>query len=59
METRVKSRWIFLAVLGISSGMLAAVSAPALAIHLNGIKITPSISYTGEYDDNIFRTQSV
>ncbi len=30
---------------------------PVSAIDLNGIKITPSISYTGEYDDNVFRAQ--
>ncbi|GEM_PF-5738016 len=30
---------------------------PVRAIDLNGIKVTPSVSYTGEYDDNVFRTQ--
>lgn len=30
---------------------------PARAIDLNGIKVTPSVSYTGEYDDNVLRTR--
>lgn len=38
---------------------LAALTVPpnAVAVDLNGIKITPSIAYTGEYDDNLYRTQ--
>jgi hypothetical protein len=33
-------------------------TAPAAALDFDGIKITPSIGYQGEYDDNIFRTKS-
>ena len=38
---------------------LVALAVPpnAVALDLNGIKITPSFAYTGEYDDNIYRTQ--
>ena len=31
---------------------------PAMAIDLSGIKVTPSMTYEGEYDDNLFRTPS-
>ncbi len=31
-------------------------STPASALNFQGITVTPSVSYTGEYDDNIFRT---
>lgn len=41
---------IVVSMLGISW-----LDSPALAIDLDGIKITPSASYTGEYDDNVFR----
>lgn len=34
-----------------------AWAAPAGALDLNGIKVTPSVTYRGEYDDNVFRTQ--
>jgi hypothetical protein len=42
-------------------GVIALVTllwAPSVpAIQWNGFTITPSISYTGEYDDNVFRTK--
>ncbi len=34
-----------------------AWTLPAGALDFNGIKVTPSISYKGEYDDNVFRNQ--
>lgn len=50
------SALLLLAGLGVF--FLAQGADLATALDLDGIKITPSISYTGEYDDNIFRTQS-
>jgi hypothetical protein len=37
---------------------MLAGAAPALALDANGLKITPSIGYKGEFDDNVFRTKN-
>jgi hypothetical protein len=51
-------RWtLLLACVGTVGLILAAWPGPARALDLNGFKVTPSIAYTGEYDDNVFRTQ--
>jgi hypothetical protein len=45
-------------LLGMCVGLVALALPPhAMAIDLDGIKVTPSIAYTGEYDDNLYRTQ--
>jgi hypothetical protein len=50
-----KSRGLLLtALIGLA---VCAWALPARALDFNGIKVTPSISYTGEYDDNVFRSQ--
>jgi hypothetical protein len=38
--------------------LLAGWPGPARALDLNGIKVTPSVAYQGEYDDNVFRTKN-
>jgi len=48
--------WVLLACVGFGGGLLAGEPTPIWALDLDGIKVTPSIAYTGEYDDNIFRT---
>jgi hypothetical protein len=56
-HTMTRNHWAGLlcaAALGLAG---TAVVTPAAALDLNGIKVTPSIGYKGEYDDNIFRTQ--
>jgi hypothetical protein len=41
-----------------SIGLAGIVWAPpAAGLDFNGIKVMPSLSYSGEYDDNVFRTQ--
>jgi len=48
----------FLIVLALVLTLVGIVRpAPAGAIDLNGIKVTPSVTYRGEYDDNVFRTR--
>jgi len=36
---------------------LCGLAGTAAALDMDGIKITPSFAYKGEYDDNVFRTQ--
>ena len=54
MSQRLLSGLVTAAALGLA-GILCA--APAAAIDLDGIKITPSVGYQGEFDDNIFRAK--
>lgn len=49
--------WILLAGIGTGGFFLAGWPGPARAIDLYGIKVTPSIAYQGEYDDNVLRTK--
>jgi hypothetical protein len=46
-----------LACAGTAGLFLAGWLGPAYALDLNGITVTPSVGYQGEYDDNIFRTR--
>lgn len=53
-QMRMKEGVCWLAAVVLVLPLLGA--SPAAAIEWQGFTITPSISYTGEYDDNIFRT---
>jgi hypothetical protein len=48
---------LLVACLGVGGLLLVRGSGPAWALDLYGIKVTPSFTYAGEYDDNVFRTQ--
>jgi hypothetical protein len=48
--------WVLLACVGFGGGLLAGGPTPIWALDLEGIKVTPSVAYKGEYDDNLFRT---
>ena len=54
MSQRLLSGLLTAAALGLA-GILCV--APAAAIDLDGVKITPSVGYQGEFDDNIFRAK--
>ena len=54
MSQRLLSGLLAAAALGLA-GILCA--APAAAIDLDVVKITPSVGYQGEFDDNIFRAK--
>jgi hypothetical protein len=45
---------VILVTLALAFGIMW-IAAPARAIDLDGITLTPFASYTGEYDDNVFR----
>jgi len=49
---------LLVACVGVSGLFLVGGSGPAWALDVYGIKVTPSLSYAGEYDDNVFRTPS-
>lgn len=55
MRQRLLSGLLTAAALGLAGIMCVA---PAAAIDLDGVKITPSIGYQGEFDDNIFRAKN-
>lgn len=55
MSQRLLSGLLTAAALGLA-GILCV--APAAAIDLDGVKITPSVGYQGEFDDNIFRAKN-
>ena len=60
-KTRVGSRWslgILLVCIGPIGTLLTGWPVPACALNFEGIQVTPSLAYTGEYDDNLFRTQT-
>ncbi len=48
--------WVLLACVALGGGLLAGRPTPIWALDFDGIKVTPSLAYTGEYDDNLFRT---
>ncbi len=48
--------WVLLACVGLGGGLLLERPIPTWALDLDGIKVTPSLAYTGEFDDNVFRT---
>ena len=50
--------WLLVACIGMGVLFLTGWPGSARAIDLDGIKITPSVAYQGEYDDNLFRTPS-
>jgi len=50
--------WLLLACIGTGGFFLTGWPGPARALDLDGIKVTPSVAYQGEYDDNLFRTPS-
>jgi hypothetical protein len=52
-----KVRMLRLLLAGVAGLFLAGGPGPAWALDLYGIKVTPSFTYMGEYDDNVFRTQ--
>ena len=54
MSQRLLGGLLTAAALGLA-GILCV--APAAAIDLDGVKITPSVGYQGEFDDNIFRAK--
>lgn len=56
IRTTLRLLLAVLLVTGAAAGVLLAAS-PARAIDLDGIKVTPKIGYTGEYDDNVFRSR--
>jgi hypothetical protein len=50
--------WLLVAYIPTAGCFLAVGLGAAYALDLNGIKVTPSVGYQGEYDDNVFRTRS-
>ena len=55
MSQRLLSGLLTATALGLA-GILCV--APAAAIDLDAVKITPSVGYQGEFDDNIFRAKN-
>jgi hypothetical protein len=53
---RQRNLWVLLVYVGLGGGLLSGQPTPAWALNVEGIIITPSLAYTGEFDDNVFRT---
>lgn len=57
MKKRGSTRGVVLLVAAGLPLFLGGAPKATWALDLNGIKVTPSVTYKGEYDDNVFRTR--